>query len=359
MGDMDKKRLVLIDGHSVVFRAFYAIPYLTSPAGEMVNAVYGFALILLNVITDLAPTYLAVTFDTDKPTFRHTGFAAYKAQRKAAPEELISQLGKVHEVVKVLNMPVFEVEGFEADDVIGTLAKQASDQNAKYQSASWRTNTKNNESSLEIVIVTGDQDQFQLVKDPLVKVYMPPRGKQKAMIYEEEDVLRKMGVRVDQITDYKGLAGDSSDNIPGIKGIGPKTTVGILREFGSIDNFYAYVFDALGIGSEIPNSKFQIPNNIQIQISKFEIEKQSRFKKAGVSDSVMKKMLEGYEMAIMSRDLATIDTNVPIKLDLPACELCDYDKEKVLKLFNELGFKSLIGKLPADQFEADVQESLF
>jgi len=324
-----KKRLVLIDGHSVVFRAFYAIPYLTDPDGQQVNAVYGFALILLNVITDLEPTQIAVTFDTSKPTFRHTDFAEYKAQRKETPSELIGQMDRVHEVVEALNIPVFEVEGFEADDVIGTLSGQAS-----------------KKQDVETVIVTGDQDQFQLVIDDMVKVWMPARGKKPAVMYGSDEVVGKLGVRPDQVPDYKGLAGDSSDNIPGVRGIGPTTAVRILREFESIEEMYRFL-------DKIPDGKSDH------RVTECTESQKQRLGRAGITASVLKKLVEGREMAEKSKMLATIITDVPIELDLEACKVSGYNKDEVIKLFDKLGFKSLIGKLPADEFELGVQEALF
>ena len=167
-----KRRLVLIDGHAIVFRAYYAYPAsLTTPEGEQINAVYGFASILLSVVRELAPTHIAVAFDLDKPTFRHIDYAGYKAQRPEVDVELTNQLDRVREVVEVLSMPIFQVEGFEADDVIGTLARQAADGG-------------------EVIIVTGDQDAMQLVDDS-VRVWLPKRGKQEAKLYGVEEVKQK------------------------------------------------------------------------------------------------------------------------------------------------------------------------
>lgn len=344
---MAKNRLVLIDGHSVVFRAFYAIPYLTAPDGEMVNAVYGFASILLNVIEKLEPTHVAVAFDVSAPTFRHTDFAGYKAQRKETPSELKDQMGRVREVVEALNMPIFEVEGYEADDVIGTLARQAS----KRQSSK--------ASKLETVIVTGDQDAFQLVDDGKVMVWVPGRRSKPDKMYDSEEVVKKVGVRPEQVVDLKGLMGDSSDNIPGVKGIGPKTARRVLLEFGTIDNLYRYLVGGSDDDEEIPKTKSQVSNKFKIQNSNIKTNEDERLERAGVKGAVLKKLVEGYEMAVKSKGLATIITEVPIQLDLGACEIHGYNKDDVLGLFEELGFKSLMGKLPQDQFEMDVQEALF
>ena len=306
----EKQRLVLIDGHAALFRAFYAIPVLTTPTGELVNAVYGFALTLLNSISELEPTHILVAFDASAPTFRHTDFAAYKAQRKETPAELKDQLGRVKGVVEALNMPIFEVSGFEADDVIGTLAVQA----AKLK-------------GVEAVIVTGDHDALQLVRDEKVLVFMPGRSKKPSVMFDEEEVKKKMGVTPVRVVDLKGLAGDSSDNIPGIKGVGPKTALDLIRKFGSVEGIYKAIADKSAEGQ--------------------------------ISNTVLKKLAEGQEIALKSKMLATIVTEVPIKLDLDACRVSGYDKAKALALFEELGFKSLMGRLPQDEFEQGVQEALF
>jgi len=211
---------VLIDGHAMVFRAFYAFPTsLTTPKGELINAVYGFTSILLTIIKELHPEYLAVTFDLDKPTFRHQEFVGYKAQRPEVDVQLTDQLGRVREVVRSMNLPIFEVEGFEADDVIGTLAVQA---------------TRHSPGKLETVIVTGDKDALQLVNDGKVLVYVPARGKIPAKIYDEAVVEERLGVKPNQVTDLKALMGDSSDNIKGVAGIGPKTAAEMIKKFGRV-----------------------------------------------------------------------------------------------------------------------------
>ena len=208
-------KLVLIDGHAVLFRAFHAYPPLTTSRGELVNAVYGFASILLNVIGELKPEYIVVTFDRDKPTFRHTEYVTYKAQREPMPTELKDQQERVEEVVKVLNIPIFAVEGYEADDVIGTLARQANELD-------------------QVVIVTGDKDALQLVDHERVVVHMPGRGRIPAKVYDEKLVEKEYGLTPEQIPDYKGLSGDASDNIAGVKGIGPKTAIQLLQAFGTV-----------------------------------------------------------------------------------------------------------------------------
>ncbi|KKU35510.1 MAG: polymerase protein [Candidatus Beckwithbacteria bacterium GW2011_GWB1_47_15] len=294
----------MIDGHAIVFRAYYAYPAsLTTPEGEQINAVYGFASILLSVVRELAPTHIAVAFDLDKPTFRHIDYAGYKAQRPEVDVELTNQLDRVREVVEVLSMPIFQVEGFEADDVIGTLARQAADGG-------------------EVIIVTGDQDAMQLVDDS-VRVWLPKRGKQEAKLYGVEEVKQKFELTPEQIVDLKALAGDASDNIPGVRGIGPKTATTLLNKFLTVERLY----DAI-------RSK-NLP---------------------AVSAAVIKKLADGYEEAVRSKKLAAIVTDVPIKLSWDKCRIHEYDKAKAVKLFNKFGFKSLVNKLPNDEKEEELTQ---
>ena len=296
---------MLIDGHAIVFRAYYAFPAsLTTPEGEQANAVYGFVSILLKTLEELRPSHVAVAFDMDKPTFRHLDFVDYKAQRPETDKELKDQLGRVRESVKKLNMPIFEVEGFEADDVIGTLAKQAKDK------------------EIEAIIVTGDQDAMQLVNGN-VKVYVPARGKQPAKIFGEKEVVEKYGFKPVQMIDYKGLSGDSSDNIPGIKGVGPKTALSLIEQFESVEGIY----------EAIKNKSID-----------------------GVSQGVLEKLMNGHEEAMKSKKLATIVLGVPIELDLKACELHDYNKKKAAKYFEDLGFNSIVKRLPSDDWEELAEE---
>lgn len=298
------KRLALIDGHALVFRAYYAFPAtLTTKSGELINAVYGFTSMLLTIIKDLHPEFLAVAFDLDKPTFRHLEYVDYKAQRPEADVELTDQLGRVRQVVKTMNIPIFEVEGFEADDVIGTLARQAS-----------------GEDDLETVIVTGDKDALQLIDDGKVLVYVPARGKIPEKIYDAQAVEARLGVKPEKVTDFKALAGDSSDNIPGVKGIGPKAAVELLKKFGSVEAIYQHL-------DEVPDKKRQL-------------------------------LLDHYDDAIKSKRLVTIVTDVPITLSLPACRVSDYDQKGATALFEELGFKSLLKKLP-DEVRPNPQIGLF
>lgn len=333
----DKKRLILIDGHAVVFRAFYAFPHLTGPGGDLVNAVYGFALILLNVIVDLEPTHILVTFDRHEKTFRHEAFEDYKANREETPEELRNQEPLVHELVEALNIPEFSMAGFEADDIIGTLAKQACE-----------------DKGLEVVIVTGDKDLLQLVDDECeIRVYIPGRGRNPAVMYHEEQVVEKLGIKREQVADYKGFSGDASDNIPGIKGIGPKTAVTLLSEFGTMEA----VYEELGLmkNGKLDTSKVR-ELDPKVAEDKELVEK---MKDKGIGKAVLGKLVLGAESAFASRELATINREVEVEYDLEACALNGYDKAKAIELFDRLGFESLVRRLPPDEFEHDVQEALF
>ena len=215
--------LLLFDGNALVHRAFHAIPPLTvSKTGEMVNAVQGFASTLLKVLNEIKPTHWAIAFDRPAPTFRHKKFEDYKAQRPKAPEELVSQIKRVHELVDAFNIPAFEIDGYEADDVLGTLSCQAGQQN------------------VDTLIVTGDNDMLQVVS-PSTKVMSPRRSFSDTVIYDEAGVEQKYGISPTQLSDFKSLTGDPSDNIPGIPGIGEKTAVKLLRQFDNLEGIYTTI----------------------------------------------------------------------------------------------------------------------
>jgi DNA polymerase-1 len=290
---------LIIDGHALIYRAYHAFPKtLTSSSGQLTNAVYGFARILLKSIQDFDPTYLVVAFDHKEKTFRHEKFVDYKAHRPPMPDDLISQIDLVFQVVKSMNIPTFQVAGFEADDLIGTIT------------------LLNEPKGIDNLVVTGD------------KVFIPGRGRfSKDKEYTPDAVLKKMDVRVDQIVDLKGLMGDSSDNIPGVKGVGPKTAVKLLQEFDNLDSLYKAL-------EEVPDHPL--------------------FKK-----SLYKKLVENKELAFLSQDLATIKRDIPVSYELESCRVKTYDKQVVVKLFEELNFNSLLKFLPEDEFESSVQDSLF
>ena len=287
------KKLVLIDGNALVHRAYHAIPPLTTKKGEIVNAVYGFISILFKVLNDLKPDYVAATFDLAGPTFRHEEFGEYKATRAKAPQELYDQLGRVKQVLGALNIPIYEKSGYEADDVIGALAKQSNE---------------NKKEEIETIIVTGDLDTLQLINKK-TKVYTLRKGIKDIILYDEKAVVDRFhGLVPGQMADYKGLKGDPSDNIPGVPGVGEKTAIELLKEYKTIENLY----ENLGV----------LPQKIG------------------------DKLEENKDQAFFSKYLATIKTDVPVALDLEKCVLHDYDEEKAKELFEELEFFSLIKRLP-------------
>lgn len=282
------KILVLLDGNALIHRAYHALPPLTTKNGETVQAVYGFAMTLLSVLEKFHPEYIAATFDLEGKTFRDDMYAEYKATRTAAPDDLYAQIPRVKELVRAFNIPIYEKEGYEADDVIGTLAKQSE------------------KEDIEVIIVTGDSDELQLVT-PQVRVFMLRKGIKDIALYDEAAVVAKYGFAAKLIPDYKGLAGDTSDNIPGVAGVGAKTATGLLQQFGTLENIYKHLDE--------------------------------------VKESVRKKLVTDQKNAFLSKELGTIHREAPVVLDLSACVARDYDRSVVTKLFQELGFFSLIKRL--------------
>jgi len=290
------KKLILIDGNAIVHRSFHALPPLTNRKGEMTNAVYGFSSVLIKVINELKPDYMVATFDLAAPTFRHLEYDQYKAKRVKAPDELYEQIPKTKDVLTAFGVPILEKEGFEADDIIGTVAK-------KY------TNKE-----IDILIITGDLDTLQLVDDN-IRVYTMKKGLNDTIIYGEKEVEERYGLKVGQMIDYKALRGDPSDNIPGVKGIGEITATSLLKEFGTLENLY---------------------KNIDKVKSK----------------NVMEKLKKDKQMAFFSKSLATIRLNVPIKISLKELDWQNhFNMEKIRVLFEELGFHSLLRRLPGGEPE--------
>ncbi|MBU1178215.1 DNA polymerase I [Patescibacteria group bacterium] len=311
MPKKSKRKLVLIDGNALIHRAFHAVPPLTTQKGELVNAAFGFTSVLLKAIKDLNPTHIAVAFDKKAPTFRHKLYKEYKATRKKAPDELYQQIPLVHQIVETFNIPVFELKGYEADDIIGTLSKKV---------------------GIDNVIVTGDMDALQLVDDD-TSVYTLRKGVQDTVIYNEAGVKERYELTPEQLIDYKGLRGDASDNIPGVPGIGEKSATILLKEFGSLENLYG-----------------------KLEAADWELGIEGLRGAKGV----VQKLKDNKEQAILSKKLGTIVTNVPLDFDLTKCELKDFDRGKMVKLFQELGFKSLLARLPESKpIEQKEQIGLF
>jgi DNA polymerase-1 len=212
------QKLILIDGNAIMHRAYHAIPPFKTSKGELINAVYGFASMLLNILNNEKPDYIAVSFDTKAKTFRHEEYVEYKATRTKAPDDFYAQIPRIKELVRTFEIPIYEIDGFEADDVLGTLSVQA-DKNP----------------DLMTYIVTGDRDTFQLVTDK-VNILSPIKGFQQSELFTPQKVFEKYGLKPSQIADMKGLQGDNSDNIKGVNGIGPKTANTLLDKFRSIEN---------------------------------------------------------------------------------------------------------------------------
>jgi len=293
------KRLVLIDSNAIVHKAFHAIPPLTNRDGEQVNAIYGFSSILLKIISDLNPDYIAATYDLPAPTFRHLEYDAYKANRRDKIDELVEQIPKTQEILKGFNINVFEKEGYEADDVIGTIARKFSDK-------------------LEILILTGDLDTLQLI-DENIRVYALRKGMSDVVIYDAKKVFERYELQPDQMVDYKGLRGDPSDNIPGIKGVGEKTASILLKEFHTIENMYK-VLDKIK-SSEIKKYKFLTPK-------------------------LLEKIQQEKQMAFFSKKLSTIYDKVPIEVELKDLDWKKgYDIKNAEAALNKYHFSSLINRL--------------
>lgn len=300
--DCNMKRLIIIDGNAIIHRAYHALPPMTTKTGQMVNAVYGFTSMLLKVWHDLKPEYIAVTFDMAGPTFRHKQFDKYKATRVKADQELYDQIPPVHDLVRAFNIPIYEKRGYEADDVIGTITRKI----------------KKNKD-LEILIVTGDKDTLQLVDDN-VKVFTLRKGMSDTIIYDKAELKKIFGLTPEQTIDFKALRGDASDNIPGVPGVGEKTAIELIEKFGSLEEIYKTV-----------NSK-------------------QKTAKSDIKPNVLKKLIDGEASAKMSYELATINQNVPeIDFELDNCLAKDFDREKVIKLFQDLEFVSLAKRLPGEE----------
>lgn len=283
--------LILIDGHAILHRAYHALPPLTTSDGKIVNAVYGFILMLLKVVHDFQPTFLIVTFDRPKPTFRKKLFDGYQAKRPKMDKELASQIEITHQVLQTMGIPIYELDGYEADDLIGTIAKHAYGKN----------------QDLTITIVTGDRDILQLVNHR-TKVYLPVKGLSESQLLGEKEVERKFGVSAKQMIDYKSLVGDQSDNYPGVPGVGPKTASNLLNRFKTLEAIYQ-------------------------QLDKIE------------NENLRQKLAGNEKSAELAKKLATIVTNVPLKIDLAKCKIPNLDRPTVHQLFEKLEFRSLIPRL--------------
>jgi DNA polymerase-1 len=285
-----RKTLVLIDGHAIIHRAFHAVPEdLATSKGEVVNATFGFTSILIKALTDIKPDYIAVAFDRPAPTFRHQQYVEYKAHRPTMPDIMRPQFGRIREVVEAFGIPIYEKDGFEADDVLGTLSVQATQQ------------------GVDTIIFTGDMDTLQLVNEH-VHALVAKRGISEATEYDEAAVISRYGLPPSKVPDFKGLVGDKSDNIPGVPGIGEKTASKLLNEYGDLEGVLAHIDE--------------------------------------LTPKEQRLLRQMADQARQSKFLATIVLDAPVQLDLKASRSGQLNRDKVIELFRELEFRTLVDKIP-------------
>ena len=300
-----KKKLLLIDGNSIMNRAFYGImgsKMLTTTDGKYTNAVYGFLAILFKNLEDLNPDYIAVSFDLKAKTARHKLYEGYKANRHGMPEELADQMPVIKDILRAMNIDIVEKEGYEGDDILGTLSKYGENQ------------------GLDVIILSGDRDTFQLASDNItIRIPRTKQGKTEVDDYDRKKVLEEYGVEPKSLIEVKGLQGDSSDNIPGVPGIGPKTAINLVKKYGTIKNLYKKIEE--GTDDLKGKQKESIVNN--------------------------------KEMAFISRQLGEIDVNVPLEDTLDTLKVEEWDKEKVLELFKVCNFKKYIERFNLGGRETD------
>ena len=285
----EKKLLLLIDGHALAYRAYHAIPPLSSPSGEPTNAAFGFVNMLLKAIQDYAPDYVVATFDSGR-TFRHEEYEGYKATRVETPDDLRAQFGRIQELTKALGIPVQQKERYEADDLLGTLSKQASQQ------------------GLETIILSGDSDTFQLISTD-VRVLTPRRTFGEVQLYDMAAVRDRYGLDPGQLVDLKAIVGDPSDNVPGVTGVGIKTATRLMKQYGSLEAVYQHLDEV----------------------------KETRFRTA---------LEAGRDSATMSKELVTIVRDVDVSLDLEGSKWGEFDRDRIMGLLRELGFHSLAARIP-------------
>ena len=283
-----EKRLIIIDGNSIINRAFYALPDMSNSEGLKTNAIFGFVRMMFKIIEDYQPTHMSVAFDKKAPTFRHKQYADYKAGRKKMPDELAQQLQPLKDLLDKFNINRLEIEGYEADDLIGTVARLGE------------------ENDFKVYIVTGDKDAIQLASHKTTTL-ITKKGVGEVEEYDYDSVLERYEMTPTQFIDLKGLMGDKSDNIPGVPGVGEKTGIKLLKQYSTIENLIEHTDELKG--------------------------------------SIKKKIEENKDLALMSKELATIITNVPIEVKLEDLEYGDYNKDDVVEKFKEFGFTSLITKL--------------
>jgi len=299
-------KFVILDSNAIVHRAFHAIPELTNKSGEQTGAIYGFISVFIKMINDLKPDYLVAAFDLPEPTFRHKKFALYKAHRPKTPEKLNAQFPKIKEFLTLIGVPILEKAGYEADDILGTLSQKLKAKSKK----------------LDILIVTGDLDTLQLVNDN-TKIYTMRRGMTDIVIYDEKAVIERYGLVPNQLTDYKGLVGDQSDNIPGVKGIGGKTATQLLKKYNSLENLFKHLKEI----SKIKGMK-----------------------------AVSAKLENERDIAFFSKELGTINCDAPIEFNLESAKWNGIDIKKVQLFLEDNGFRSLIRRIKGEIIEPVKQQ---
>jgi len=296
MAEINRKILVLLDAHAILHRAFHALPDFTSPKGEPTGALYGFTAFLIKVIRELKPDYIAAAYDLPKPTFRHIAYDKYKAGRAKMDDSLAKQINRSRDILKDFNIPVYSAEGFEADDVLGTIVE----------------NLKSKISNLKIIVASGDMDTLQLVKGGDVVVYTLRKGINETIVYDEKAVIERYGFGPERIVDYKALKGDPSDNIIGVKGIGEKSATELIKKYGGIENIFT-------------------------KLKEGKVEAKPR---------IIELLKGGEEEAQFSKTLAEIRRDAPIDFSLEKVSWKEnFSAEEIKPIFNELGFKSLLARI--------------
>ncbi len=295
------RKLLLIDANSLIHRSFHALPPLTTPTGAPINAVYGLSSILLKLVREHNPDYVAAAFDRKEPTFRKEMYAEYKAHRPPTADELISQLIEAHNTFEKFGIKVVEQPGLEADDIVGTLAEM-------FKNSGTLRQAQGDNLDLKVVIFSGDKDNLQLIDGDKVVVELLKTGVSKTITYNEASFLQEYGFSPRQLVDFKALIGDTSDNIPGVTGIGPKGATDLIRDYGTVEKIY----EEVGL----------IPK-----------------------EALRKKLEAGRESAFMSKKLATIKRDAELGVSLEDFRQHPLNKEELRKYFSGLGFKSLTERL--------------
>lgn len=317
------QRLILLDGHALLFRAYHAMPPFTAPDGRPTGAVYGFANVLIRVLRELTPRWLMACFDAPGPTFRDDMYPAYKATRAETPLDIITQEPMTKQVLEAFGVPHTAISGFEADDLIGTLVKQALSRS----------------EIQEIIVVTGDRDLLQL-SQPKVKIYLLRNGTKEIVLLDKQAVTDLIGLPPTELLDWKALRGDPSDNIVGLPGIGDKTALELIRKFTSLENLYKWV--------TTPENKKETPEGFvkasQDSRSASPNTNRDKFK---IRDSVFSALLAHRDRAFQNRELLRLRYDAPVELNLDAADQRHYHRERAAKVLGDLGFKTIVSRLPA------------